>query len=125
MDAHPPKQIVEGVKDGDENDTASSDFINANTSSSQSLPEVDVKIFGKTILLNVYCEKHKGILTKLLEEVENHDINVVNCSMIPFETLALDITIVAQMEREFNQQYVNDLIRTLRSVLVAASRRES
>ncbi|XP_021865816.1 transcription factor bHLH19 [Spinacia oleracea] len=102
-----------------EDDTATSNV--GGTILSNSLPEIVFKVVDKTILLNIYCEKQKGTLTTILEEVENHDLSVVNCSMIPFDNFALDITIVAQMEKGFNLNQKNDLMKTLRSALVVAS----
>ncbi|KMT06968.1 hypothetical protein BVRB_6g153020 [Beta vulgaris subsp. vulgaris] len=118
MESYQSQGLATSGKGVDEDDTATSDL--SDSKLKNSLPEIEVKVFGKTILLNVYCENKRGILTTLLEEVEKHDMNVVNCSMIPFESFALDITIVAQMEKDFNQN-VKDLVQSLRSVLVVAN----
>lgn len=109
-----------GGKGVDEDDTATSDLILSGSKHKNSLPEIEVKILGKTILLNVYCENRRTILATLVEEVEKHDMKVLNCSMIPFESFALNVTIVAQMEKDFNQN-AKDLVESLRSVLVVAS----
>ncbi|XP_021841270.2 transcription factor bHLH18-like [Spinacia oleracea] len=81
-----------------------------------SFPEIEVKICGNTMLLRVYCEQQKGILTKLFAEVDNHDLRITNSSVIPFENFALVITIVAQMEIGFNNK-VKDFVRALRNAL--------
>ncbi|KNA10333.1 hypothetical protein SOVF_145330 [Spinacia oleracea] len=86
-----------------------------------SFPEIDVMISGKALLLRVYCEKQKGIVAKLFAEIDKHDLKVTTSSVIPFENLALDITIVAQMERGFNHKNVKDFVRTLRKALRLAS----
>ncbi|KMS95692.1 hypothetical protein BVRB_005810 [Beta vulgaris subsp. vulgaris] len=98
---------------------------NSNESNNQdnSLPEIEVKISGKTLLLRVYCEQQKGILAKLFAEVDKHDMNVTNCSVIPFGNIALDITIYAQMKNGFNKS-VRDFVRTLHSALRLASHRD-
>ncbi|KNA18362.1 hypothetical protein SOVF_071590 [Spinacia oleracea] len=85
-----------------------------------SFPEIEVKISGNTMLLRVYCEQQKGILAKLFAEVDKHDLRITNSSVIPFENLALDITIVAQMERGFNKK-VKDFVRVLRNALRLAN----
>uniref|UniRef100_A0A803L1Y9 BHLH domain-containing protein n=1 Tax=Chenopodium quinoa TaxID=63459 RepID=A0A803L1Y9_CHEQI len=66
-------------------------------SSGDSLPEVEVKILGKSLLLRVYCGQQKDILVKLFAEIDKHHLSITNFSVIPFENLAQDITIVAQV----------------------------
>lgn len=80
--------------------------------SEESLPEIEVKVSDKSMLIKIYCQKHKGILPKLFQELENHHLSVVNSSVIPFGTLALDITIHAQLDRELNAN-VKDVIQSL------------
>lgn len=82
----------------------------------ESLPEIEVKVSDKSMLIKVYCEKRKGTVPKLFQEVEKLGLNVINCSVIPFGILALDITILAQMERELNAN-VKDVITSLGSAL--------
>ncbi|XP_021727407.1 transcription factor bHLH18-like [Chenopodium quinoa] len=89
-------------------------------SSSDSLPEVEVKILGKSLLLRVYCGQQKDILVKLFAEIDKHHLSITNFSVIPFENLAQDITIVAKMERGFNKN-VKDFVRTLHNALHLAS----
>ncbi|XP_010683066.2 transcription factor bHLH18 isoform X2 [Beta vulgaris subsp. vulgaris] len=84
-------------------------------------PEIETKISGQTLLIRVSCEQHKGILAKLITEVENHDMRVTNCSAVPFESLGLDITIVTQIEKGFTKN-VKECIRRLHSSLQLASR---
>ncbi|KMT06965.1 hypothetical protein BVRB_6g152990 [Beta vulgaris subsp. vulgaris] len=83
-------------------------------------PEIETKISGQTLLIRVYCEQHKGILAKLITEVENHDMRVTNCSAVPFESLGLDITIVTQIEKGFTEN-VKECVRRLHSSLQLAS----
>ncbi|KAJ8451755.1 hypothetical protein Cgig2_007238 [Carnegiea gigantea] len=82
----------------------------------ESLPEIEVKVSDKCMLIKAYCEKRKGVLPKLFQEVEKLGLNVLSCSAIPFGILALDITILAQMEKELNAN-VKDVIRSLGSAL--------
>uniref|UniRef100_A0A7C9AIW8 BHLH domain-containing protein n=1 Tax=Opuntia streptacantha TaxID=393608 RepID=A0A7C9AIW8_OPUST len=84
--------------------------------SGESLPEIEVRVWDKSMLIKVCCEKRKGMLPKLFQEVEKLGINVINSSVMPFGTLALDITILAQIEKELNAN-VKDVIRNLGSAL--------
>uniref|UniRef100_A0A803LQH7 BHLH domain-containing protein n=1 Tax=Chenopodium quinoa TaxID=63459 RepID=A0A803LQH7_CHEQI len=86
-----------------------------NVSSSSTMDDY-LKVLGKTVLLRVYCEKRKEILAKLFAEVDKHHLVITNFSVIPFENVALTVTIVAQMEKGFNKN-VRDFATTLRNAL--------
>ncbi|XP_021754169.1 transcription factor bHLH18-like [Chenopodium quinoa] len=94
----------------------SSDDDGGNSNGSETFSEIDVKVLGKTVLLRIYCEKRKEILAKLLAEIDKHHLVITNFSVIPFENLALNITIVAQMEGGFKKN-VRDFATTLRNAL--------
>ncbi|KAL3619593.1 hypothetical protein CASFOL_034505 [Castilleja foliolosa] len=59
----------------------------------------------------VHCEKCKGVLVRLLAEVEKLSLDVVN-SVVPFGSLTLDITVVAKYHGERNQARIGDDRRT-------------
>ncbi|KAM7520337.1 hypothetical protein LguiB_019299 [Lonicera macranthoides] len=80
------------------------------------LPEIEARVCDKSILIRIHCEKHKGVLVKILSEIEKMNLAIVNTSVAPFGTLALDITIIAEMEKEFNMT-LNDVVRSLRSAV--------
>ncbi|XP_058186977.1 transcription factor bHLH25-like [Rhododendron vialii] len=80
------------------------------------LPEIEARVCNKDVLLRIHCEKHKGVLAKLLLELEKLDLVVVNTSVARFGSLALDITIIAEMETEF-QMTVKDLVKRLRPAI--------
>ncbi|KAL3538159.1 hypothetical protein ACH5RR_001525 [Cinchona calisaya] len=81
------------------------------------LPEIEVKVFNKNVLLRIQCEKHKGVLVKILSEVEKLNLAVISVSVAPFGSLALDITIIAEMEKEYSLT-MQELVRSLRSALL-------
>ncbi|CAI9102130.1 OLC1v1000350C2 [Oldenlandia corymbosa var. corymbosa] len=67
----------------------------------QSLPEIEAKLCNKNILLRIHCENHKGVLVKLLAEVEKLNLSVLSTSVSPFGSFALDITIIALVSYNF------------------------
>ncbi|KAI3462636.1 hypothetical protein Pfo_019299 [Paulownia fortunei] len=99
-------------------DEESSDENNGN-SDEQRLPEIEARVYNKNILLKIQCEKRKGLLVKVLVELGKLNLDVVNASVAPFGNLILDITIVAEMEKEFSLP-VKDVVTALRSALQAA-----
>ncbi|RZC88483.1 hypothetical protein C5167_016285 [Papaver somniferum] len=79
-----------------------------------SLPEVEVKVSNKNVLIRIHCEKHKGSLVKILAEIEKYHLTVVNSNVMVFGDSALDITIHAKLDEKFCME-IKDFVRNLRS----------
>ncbi|XP_010670988.2 transcription factor bHLH18 [Beta vulgaris subsp. vulgaris] len=109
-------QIIVDDNDGDGNESSSDVDDNSASNNNGSLPEIEIKMSEKTLLLRVHCEQQRGTLRKLMAEIHKHEMNITNFSVIPFENLTLEIAIVAQMEKGFNKN-VEDFARTIRSVV--------
>ncbi|KAK9670362.1 hypothetical protein RND81_13G196400 [Saponaria officinalis] len=111
----------------DDSDSDNSSIDNTNTcichdtrdgDQSATLPEIQIKVSHKTMLLKICCVKRKGILGNIYNDVEKYHFTILNCNVIAFESSALDITIVAQMEAtEGYEKHVKDLVRNLNSTL--------
>uniref|UniRef100_A0A7C9A3Y8 BHLH domain-containing protein n=1 Tax=Opuntia streptacantha TaxID=393608 RepID=A0A7C9A3Y8_OPUST len=99
-----------------DNDSSSFNVDSNNNNNKDSLPQIEVKVSGKTLLFRVYCEKEKGTFTKLFCELEKHGITVVNANVYPFGALALDITILAQMEMGLDMN-MKEIIRSIHATL--------
>ncbi|KAJ8432148.1 hypothetical protein Cgig2_006850 [Carnegiea gigantea] len=68
-----------------------------NNYANNTLPQIEVKVLQKNLLFKVHCEKQKGILPKLLSEIEKCGLTIATTSVIPLGALAFDITILAQV----------------------------
>jgi len=64
---------------------------------SRPLPEVEARVSEKNVLIRVHCEKHKGVLMNIIQEIENLHLSVTSSSALPFGTTKLDITIIAEV----------------------------
>lgn len=84
---------------------------------SRSLPEVEARVSEKNVLIRVHCEKHKGALMNIIQEIENLHLSVTSSSALLFGTTKLDITIIAEMDEKFSLS-VQELARKLRVVLL-------
>ncbi|KAF7134457.1 hypothetical protein RHSIM_Rhsim08G0088800 [Rhododendron simsii] len=84
--------------------------------SSEPLPQIEARVCNRSVLLRIHCEKHKGVLAKIFGEMERLNLAIVNTSVARFGGLALDITIIAEMEAELCVT-VKDLVRSLRPAL--------
>lgn len=68
-----------------------------NSKTNRSLPEVEARVSEKNVLIRVHCEKQKGVLMKIIQEIENLHLSVTSSSTLLFGTTKLDITIITQV----------------------------
>ncbi|XP_074287932.1 uncharacterized protein LOC141613095 [Silene latifolia] len=80
------------------------------------LPEIEVKFSDKDVLIRIHCGKKSGILEKLLSQVVMLHLEVINSSALAFGGSFLDLTIIAQMNAEFNMTS-KDLVRHLQATI--------
>ncbi|CAL9083842.1 unnamed protein product [Musa textilis] len=78
------------------------------------LPQIEAKMSGKTVLVKIHCDNRKGVLVKLLSEIENLHLSVANTSAMSFVGSSLDITVMAQVEEGFDMT-VKDVVTELSS----------
>lgn len=79
-------------------------FANEDTTSSETssdecgtLPDIDARVMGKEVLIEIHCEKENGVELKILDQLENLHLCVTGSSVLPFGNSALGITIIAQV----------------------------
>ncbi|KAF3325141.1 Transcription factor bHLH25 [Carex littledalei] len=63
------------------------------------LPEIEVRISEKRVLIKIHCESQKGILMKALSEIECLGLTVISTLVVPFTSSSLDMTITAKASR--------------------------
>ncbi|KAL6225014.1 hypothetical protein ACLB2K_003868 [Fragaria x ananassa] len=100
-----------------DDDTSSCDENFDSRCSDEPLPQIEARVSEKDVLIRIHCENQKGYVVKVLSELENLQLSVVNSSVLPFGKSTLDITIIAQMDDEFNMT-VTDLAKSLRVALL-------
>ncbi|XP_044499657.1 transcription factor bHLH18-like [Mangifera indica] len=81
------------------------------------LPEIEARASDKDVLIRIHFENKKGFLPKMLTEIENLHLSIVNSSVLPFGNSTLDITIIAQKNEEFSLT-IKDLVKDLRMALL-------
>ncbi|KAK9110658.1 hypothetical protein Sjap_018718 [Stephania japonica] len=60
------------------------------------LPEIEVRVCGKNVLIRIHCDKNKCVLVNALSLLEdNLKLTVTNSNLMPFADSSLHITIVA------------------------------
>ncbi|GMI86538.1 hypothetical protein like AT4G37850 [Hibiscus trionum] len=100
----------------DEIETSSSDE-NFDSQYNKSFPEIEARVSDKDVLIRIHCDKNKGFISNIINEVEKLHLSVLNTNVLPFGQATLDITIVAQMEAGFSMT-VKDLVKCLRLALL-------
>ncbi|XP_022762233.1 transcription factor bHLH25-like [Durio zibethinus] len=99
----------------DDNEDFSSDE-NFSYPFDEPLPEIEARFCDKSVLVRIHSEKRKGLSEKIMSEIEQCHLTIINSNVMTFGSSALDITIVAQMDMEFCMT-VKDLVKKLRAVL--------
>ncbi|TKY70705.1 Transcription factor bHLH25 [Spatholobus suberectus] len=89
---------------------------NSDNPCDHSLPEIEVRVYGKDVLIRTQSDKHSGIAATILSELEKLHFIVQSSSSLPFGNNNIDVTIVAQMNKE-NSMTAKDLLGRLRQAL--------
>ncbi|CAA0839683.1 Transcription factor bHLH25, partial [Striga hermonthica] len=80
------------------------------------LPEIEARWCENLVLLKVHCEMQKGVLVKLVSKIESMNMIVINTNATPFGNVTLNITIVAEMEKEFKFT-LKEVVTAIRGVV--------
>ncbi|KAG5095811.1 hypothetical protein JHK84_051399 [Glycine max] len=75
--------------------------------------EVKVTVLDKELLIGIYCEKQRQTMLKILSLLHDLHLSITPTSVLPFGTSTLKITIIAQMDDEYNM-IIDDLVKALR-----------
>ncbi|KAG6516819.1 hypothetical protein ZIOFF_027299 [Zingiber officinale] len=68
----------------------------ADESHGESLPQIEVRVCDKSILIKLQCENRKGALVRAISEIEKLHLSVVSTSVMVFSGSSLDITVMTQ-----------------------------
>ncbi|XP_022929215.1 transcription factor bHLH25-like [Cucurbita moschata] len=84
--------------------------------SDQKLVEMEAKISDKHVLVRIHCEKHEGLLAKLLEEMEKLNFKIINGNVFPFGSSTQYMVFLLQRNSDFNIES-KELVRKLEDEL--------
>jgi hypothetical protein len=60
------------------------------------LPEIEAKIAECNVMVRIHCEDGKGVLVRLLSEIEGLQLTITHTNVVPFQACTLIITIIAK-----------------------------
>ncbi|XP_010429208.1 PREDICTED: transcription factor bHLH18-like [Camelina sativa] len=96
----------------DENHQSSSSSSDGNRGcSSSNLPEIEVRVSGRDVLIKILCEKQKSNLIKIMGEIEKLGLLITNSNVLPFGP-TFDISIIAQKNSNFDMK-IEDVVKNL------------
>ncbi|KAI3747819.1 hypothetical protein L6452_10490 [Arctium lappa] len=95
-----------------DDDGSSSNEANFEESSSPTNPEIEVRMSGCSLLVEIYSQKNCTSLVKVLSEMQKLGLSVISSSTMPFADTTLLITIVAQKNDDFIMSST-DLVKNL------------
>jgi hypothetical protein len=61
------------------------------------LPEIEVRVSSKDVLIKIQCDKQSGRAATVLGQLENLNLIVQSSNFLPFGNNIVDVTIVAQV----------------------------
>ncbi|KAH6833140.1 hypothetical protein C2S53_003004 [Perilla frutescens var. hirtella] len=80
------------------------------------LPVMEARFCEKELLISIHCERRKGVLEKIVGEIEKLHLSVVNSSVMAYGHSSLSITVIAEKNEEANMS-MEQLKKNLRGVL--------
>ncbi|KAK9707467.1 hypothetical protein RND81_07G199100 [Saponaria officinalis] len=86
----------------DDHSSACNEYIHSASQKHEQMPEIEAKLCNKNLLIKMSFEKHDISLSRILGAVEKHHLTVSTVHASPFGDRTLDVTIIAQMEKEFD-----------------------
>ncbi|XLR18216.1 hypothetical protein S83_055026, partial [Arachis hypogaea] len=60
------------------------------------LPELEARVSEKNVLIQIHCEKHKGVLMHILKLIDKLYLSVLNTTSLTFGTSIVNITITSK-----------------------------
>ncbi|CAN6309885.1 unnamed protein product [Urochloa humidicola] len=107
---------------GDDEDGGGAPSYHA-TATMNALPEIEVRISdGNVVMLRIHCQDAKGVLVRLLAEVEGPlHLTITHTNVVQFSASVLIINIMAKVEDGFNTT-ADDIVRRLNAALCIQQR---
>ncbi|KAI3722717.1 hypothetical protein L2E82_33761 [Cichorium intybus] len=103
-----------------DDDGSSSNEANFEESSSPCNPEIEVRVSGCNLLVEIYSRKNCTTLVKVLREMQKLGLSVISSSTMPFTDTILLITIVAQKNDDFIMSST-DLVKNLQVAICTSN----
>ncbi|KAL0332385.1 UNVERIFIED_CONTAM: Transcription factor [Sesamum calycinum] len=102
----------------DDEDSSGSSNEKDDCSKEQPLPDIEAKISNNQIVLRIQCAKLKGVVPRLLAQVDKLNLTIFNTIVVTLgNDQIFDITIVVEIEKESSVS-LKEIVRVLYSALL-------
>lgn len=81
-----------------------------------SFPVIRARCYNSELLISIHCDRRNGVLEKVVGQIESLHLSVASSSLVRFGDYALNITIIAEMEKDYSLS-IMELVNYLRAVL--------
>ncbi|VAI00892.1 unnamed protein product [Triticum turgidum subsp. durum] len=88
------------------------------TTTGSGLPEIEARISESNVMVRVHCEDGKGVLVRLLAQVEGLHLSITHANAVPFPACTLIITVMAKVDDGFSVT-AEDIVAKIEAVLAA------
>ncbi|CAL4926603.1 unnamed protein product [Urochloa decumbens] len=65
------------------------------------LPEIEVRFSEKSVMVRIHCENTKGVVVKVLAEMEDLQLTIIHANVMLFSVCTLIIAVTAEVEEGF------------------------
>ncbi|CAL4926604.1 unnamed protein product [Urochloa decumbens] len=65
------------------------------------LPEIEVRFSEKSVMVRIHCENTKGVVVKVLAEMEDLQLTIIHANAMLFSASTLIIAVTAEVEEGF------------------------
>ncbi|RLN17358.1 transcription factor bHLH18-like [Panicum miliaceum] len=91
----------------------------ATTGNNNALPEIEVRISeGDAVMVRIHCRDAKGVVVRLLAEVEGLHLSITHTNVVQFFSSVLIVNVMAKVEQGFNST-ADDIVGRLNAALHA------
>ncbi|KAL6650064.1 hypothetical protein ACP70R_014288 [Stipagrostis hirtigluma subsp. patula] len=80
------------------------------------LPDIEARFSEKSVTVRIHCENGKGVVVRVLAEVEELPLRIVDADVLPFPASTLIIAVTAKVQEGFTIT-AEDIIGRLNSAL--------
>ncbi|XP_044983942.1 transcription factor bHLH18-like [Hordeum vulgare subsp. vulgare] len=88
------------------------------TTGGSALPEIEARITESNVMVRIHCEDSKGVLVRLLAEVEGLHLSITHANAIQFPACTVIITVMAKVDDGFSVT-AEDIIAKVEAALPA------
>lgn len=90
------------------------------SSAPNTLPEIEARFSENSLMMRIHCENGKGVVVKVLAEVEELHLCIIHTNVVPFPVSTVIITIMAKVEEGFTVT-AEEIVGRLSSALLQHS----